>query len=613
MSIEHRANTDDVKSGDGSREGSREGSPEHQQVQQEIFGRFVLLEQLDAQGAETQRAVDLDRELQPVVTLRRLPRWGMFPKREREAFDAASKIRAKSHGELLVPHVDTGVIEGVPYWASQYVPGISLDLVIERAIDRGALSKGFALTTAYCAIACLLDLVADRFDRGPNILVAPLIHPRRFIVSWSGRPFFLGTSYEQSHADDEERRFTPPNESKRAHAGADAFSLAGIIYEMCTGLPFDEAAVQSLAVAGSAPTVSGLGTATEGPLGSVPAELRRVLGAAVRLEHNGVRELMHVVEPLMKAAGGGHFSEVAQELTSLCGDVQQAEGAQLERDSALARRLRKRISRIKSTEAATMRLRVRPASQEGEALLDDEAPKGDVPGDMLLVAGGRYLFGTFGSAVVPPTYVDVAPFLIDKFPVTNADFFKYVQAARVDLPASWAGRFPDEIATHPITGITPEEADAYAKWAGKRLLSEIEWELAARGFDGRMWPWGHAFDRDCLGPTWTKPWNARKLEPVGAHAPHGDSPFGVSDIGQAWEWTSTVPKEGGRIVRGGPWRNRMEPPQISNRSREEFACPDVMFRCARSIDIPRIGLAKPPPPAPVRAPQLDEDTRDDIE
>lgn len=586
-------------------------------MRQEIFGRFVLLEQLDAQGAETSRAVDLERELQPIVTLRRLPRWGTFPKREREAFDAAQKLRAKAHGELLAPHVDAGVIEGLPYWATQYVPGISLDLVIERAIDRGALSKGFALTTAYCAIACLLDLVADRFDRGANILVAPLVHPRRFILSWNGRPFFLGTSYEQSIPDDEEKRFTPPNESRRAHPGADAFSIAGVIFELCTGLPFDSDAVAALG--SNSAGGSGVGSAIEGPLGGVPAELRRVLGAAVRLEHNGVRELMHVVEPLMKAAGGGHFSEVANELVSLCGDVQTAETAQLEKDTALARRLRKRLAKIKSTEAATMRLRVRPASQEGEALLDDEqAPKRDLPGDMLLVAGGRYLFGTFGSESVPPTYVDVAPFLIDRYPVTTADFYKYVTSTGADMPASWGGRYPEELARVPITGITPEEAERYARWAGKRLLSEIEWELAARGFDGRMWPWGHEFDRDCIGPTWSKPWNARKLEPVGAHAPHGDSPFGVSDIGQAWEWTSTVPKEGGRIVRGGPWRNRMEPPQISNRSREEFACPDVTFRCARSVDIPRVGLAKPQTPAsnlvklpsPNRA--LDEDTNDDL-
>lgn len=562
-------------------------------MQQEIFGRFVLLEQLDAHGAETSRAVDLERELQPIVTLRRLPRWGTFPKREREAFDAARQIRSKAHGELIIPHVDAGVIEGLPYWASQYVPGISLDRVIERAIDRGALSKGFALTTGYCAVACLLDLAADRFDRGPNILVAPLVHPRRFIVSWSGRPFFMGTAYEQSQPDDEERRFTPANEAKRAHPGADAFALAGMIFELCSGLPF----------------AANVDVAAEGPLGHVPAELRRVLQAAIDLEHNGVRELMHVVEPLMKAAGGGHFSELAAELAALCGDVQQQEAAQLEREGALARRLRKRLERIKSTEAATLKLRVRPASQEGEALLE-EANRGDLPGEMVLVAGGRYLFGTFGSESVPPTYVDVAPFVIDRFPVTERDYLQFVEATHSPMPASWAGRFPEERANVPITGVTVEEAEAYAKWAGKRLLSEVEWELAARGFDGRMWPWGAKFDRSLMAPVWMRPWNTRALEAVGGHSPQGDSPFGVADLGQAWEWTATTDKDGGRIVRGGPWRNRLEPPTISNRSREEFASPDVTFRCARSVDIPRIGLAKPL--RIVKSDALDDDTSDDL-
>lgn len=579
---------------------SREGSPEHQLAQQEIFGRFVLLEQLDAHGAETSRAVDLERELQPIVTLRRLPRWGTFPKREREAFEAAQQLRSKAHGELIIPHVDAGVIEGLPYWATQYVPGISLDRVIERAIDRGGLSKAFALTTGYCAVACLLDLAADRFDRSANILVAPLIHPRRFIMSWGGRPFFLGTSYEQSLPDDEEQRFTPPNEARRAHPGADAFALAGLIFELCTGLSF-----ASDAVTGAAADV----TAT-GPLGQVPAELRRVLRAAIGLEHNGVRELMHVVEPLMKAAGGGHFSAIGAELVALCGDVQQQETAQLEREASLARRLRKRLARIKSSEAATMKLRMRPASQEGEALLDRGSNSSELPGDMVLVAGGRYLFGTFGSESVPPTYVDVAPFLVDRFPVTERDYLQFVEVTHSPMPASWAGRFPEERAGVPITGVTVEEAEAYASWAGKRLLSEIEWELAARGFDGRMWPWGAKFDRERMTRTWMRPWNTRVLEPVGGHSPQGDSPFGVADIGQAWEWTSSVPDDGGRIVRGGPWRNRLEPPTIANRSREEFPSPDVTFRCGRSVDIPRIGLAKPL--RAVKNDPLDDDTNDDL-
>jgi formylglycine-generating enzyme required for sulfatase activity len=565
-------------------------------AQQEIFGRFVLLEQLDAHGPETCRAVDLERELQPVVTVRRMPRWGSFSKKERLAFEAAAQLRAQSHGELLAIHVDAGEVQGVPYWATQYVPGISLDRLVERAVDcvsRGKqLTKGLALTTTYCAAACLLDLAADRFDRAQNALVAPLVHPRRFILSWSGRPIFLGTSFEQQNPDDEEKRFAPPDLG-RVKQYADAYGVAGLAYELCTGLPFSSNAKAE----------------DEGPLGAMPAELRLSWKKAVKLEQQGVRELMHVVEPLMKAAGGGHFSEISRELDTLCGDVKNAELALIEKETSLARRMRKRsLSKIKSTEAATMKLRLRPASQEGVAIVDDkEVERVDIPSDMVFVSGGRYLFGfSSGTDSVKPEYVDVQPFLMDRFPVTVSALYGFCVTTKTPFPDAWNGRYPEEIAECPATNISPELAEAYAKWAGKRLPSEIEWELAARGFDGRNWPWGDTFDRDAMPSTWMRPWTSRVLAPVNGHSPMGDSPFGVADVGQAWEWTSTPHQNGGRVVRGGPWRNRIEPPAVINRSREEGAAADVGFRCAKSTDVPRIGLAKAPP-AP-RNPALDEDT-----
>jgi formylglycine-generating enzyme required for sulfatase activity len=552
-------------------------------LQQEIFGRFVLLEQLDAHGPETCRAIDLDRELQPVVTVRRQPRWGSFTRRERLAFVAASQLRARAHGELLAMHVDAGELEDVPYWATQYVPGLSIDRLIERAIDRGGLSKGLALTTAYCVAACLLDLSADRFDRSENTLVAPLIHPRRFILSWSGRPIFLGTSYEQAAPDDEEKRFSPPDFQGRIKAAADAFGLAGLVYEMCTGLPFSSAAHVD----------------NEGPLGAVPVELRRSLQKAITMDHAGVRELMHLIEPLMKAAGGGHFSEVGRELELLASDVKNQEAVLLDKDAALAKRLRKRITRARPSEASTMKLRLRPASQEGPAFVERPPENGELPEEMVFVAGGRYLFGSFGSESMPPSYVDVEPYLIDRHPVTNAEYHRYVTATGAPLPAAWNGRYPEELARCPVVGVPPQDAEAYARWTGKRLPSEVEWELAARGFDGRPWPWGHEFERDRTTTTWMQPWKSRVLPPVGSH-PSGDSPFGVGDLGQAWEWTSTEHVTGARIVRGGPWRNRIEPFTLSNRSHESTGSPDVTFRCCRSIAVPRVGLGVVPPPVPAR-------------
>ncbi|OGQ09198.1 MAG: hypothetical protein A2138_22175 [Deltaproteobacteria bacterium RBG_16_71_12] len=556
-------------------------------LQQEIFGRFVLLEQLDAHGAETCRAVDLSRELSPMVTVRRLPRWGRFTQREHRNFTDAAALRQRMHGELVITHVDHGEIEGVPYWAAQYVPGISLDRFIERAVDREYTDKALPLTVCYCVAAALIDLTGDRADRGPNASVAPLVHPRRVILGWSGRPVFLGTSYEQATPDDEERRFTPPKALGRLKPYADAYGVAGLIVESCTGMPFD-ANVEV--------------TTARGPLGAVPAELHRGVAKAMRMEHHDARELLNLLEPLMKAAGGGHFSDCASVLEELFPDARAADEAMVDRDDARARRLRRRLAKSDQVrEAVTRKLHIRPASQEGPAFLEEEAEL-EVPPGMTTVQGGRFLFGT---ALDAPRYVDVKPFLIDRHPVTHRELKAFLDATGTSAP--WGPVYPEALADCPVVNVGHELATAYAAWAKKRLPSEVEWELATRGFDGRAWPWGHEFDRDRMPQTWMKPWGTRGTVPVGRYSPAGDSPFGVADVGQAWEWTADTGRSGTWVVRGGPWRNRVEPPQIGNRSHEDRPSPDVTFRCVRSL----VGDGPSSVVGPLN-PSLDEETSDDM-
>jgi gamma-glutamyl hercynylcysteine S-oxide synthase len=138
---------------------------------------------------------------------------------------------------------------------------------------------------------------------------------------------------------------------------------------------------------------------------------------------------------------------------------------------------------------------------------------------------------------------DVKKFYIDRYPVTNREFKAFVDGA-VYRPADdhnflrhWKnGAYPEGSAKKPVVWVSLEDARAYAKWAGKRLPHEWEWQYAAQGNDGRTYPWGSDWNPNALPAAD----HGRTMEPpadVDAH-PEGASPFGVMDlVGNVWQWT----------------------------------------------------------------------------
>jgi formylglycine-generating enzyme required for sulfatase activity len=140
---------------------------------------------------------------------------------------------------------------------------------------------------------------------------------------------------------------------------------------------------------------------------------------------------------------------------------------------------------------------------------------------------------------------------VARYPVTNAEYARFVAAAGRETPKHWNGRRPSsERADHPVVYVDWRDALAYAEWADKRLPTEHEWARAARGNDGRVYPWGDAWDETRCN---TRESGPGTTTPVGAYSPAGDSPYGLADVaGNVWEWTST--DQGGlRVLRGGSW------------------------------------------------------------
>jgi len=189
-----------------------------------------------------------------------------------------------------------------------------------------------------------------------------------------------------------------------------------------------------------------------------------------------------------------------------------------------------------------------------------------VPSGMVEIPAGSILYKTTRSFLSPNEVipypevfqgqtVELRRFFMDRFPVTNDDFYSFLTATEyrpvdtANFLKHWAkGRPPKGRGNHPVVYVSLDDARAYARWAGKRLPTEVEWQYAAQGSDGRKYPWGREFDstkcNSSLGHT------------TAVHAfPAGESPFGVMDlIGNVWQLTNDVYDNGSYyfcMIRGG--------------------------------------------------------------
>lgn len=170
--------------------------------------------------------------------------------------------------------------------------------------------------------------------------------------------------------------------------------------------------------------------------------------------------------------------------------------------------------------------------------------------EMIFIKGSRFLMG---SNKEPESTDD---FYIDKYPVTNKEYKEFIDSTRRRAPRGWkALKYQEHKSNHPVSGVSFSEAKAYAQWAGNRLPTEKEWEKAARGTNGREYPWGNKFDSKNCNTIESK---INDTTPVTQY-PNGASPFSVMDmVGNVWEWiddwSKIKDKETHKIIKGGCYR-----------------------------------------------------------
>ena len=196
-------------------------------------------------------------------------------------------------------------------------------------------------------------------------------------------------------------------------------------------------------------------------------------------------------------------------------------------------------------------------------------PSDDIPIDFqwISIPASEFLMGAGDEQHV----VNLPAYRIARCPVTNAQYKQYVDSTGCELPEHWEdGRIPKGKEQHPVVFVSWRDAMAFSEWADVSLPTEAQWEKAARGVDGRTYPWGETEPTTDLCS-----FSSNDTTPVGAFSPQGDSPYGLVDVaGNVWEWTTS-------LWGGDPFDAQFVYPYDATDGREDLTASNSVFRVLR--------------------------------
>jgi len=497
-------------------------------TQNQQLGRYKI-EELIGSGAYADVYKAVDTVLDRVVALKVLKPSLLA---DEEAF-ARFRLEAKAQANLMHPHIawvwDLGEADGHYFIAMRYVDGPSLDEYLQA---HGPLpwEQAFPIVKD---VAAALQVAHDkgmvhRDVKPQNILIG---ETDGTVLTDFGLVKAMETSgmSTRSGAIIGTPQYIPPEvwKGERAGPSADQYALACVLVEMLTGKAlFDAPTPPAVMLRHFQPLAFPTGWGVGLPQGT-EAVLRRALQQEPKDRYPRMTDFVRGLEGTRYQVSGNREQEA--------GVSGQASGKIREGGEE---------KRVGDSGHATSR----PPSSVSRP----QSPVPRLPSiEWVKIPAGPFLYGKGKE-----THIIEKPYLIGKYPVTNAQYKRFLDAnPKYRVPKHWGKKtrtYPEGKDDHPVVYVSWDDAQAFCKWAHCRLPTKEEWEKAARGTDGRKYPWGDQAPDETLCNFNN---NVGDTTPVGQYSPQGDSPYGCVDMaGNVWEWVAT--EYGwllGHALRGGSW------------------------------------------------------------